>query len=181
MKIATLCFSVLLLLGGCAKNLSPDDYSESDAGAAVETYRGTILSVRTIKVKGGDRLEDNKIGLIGGGLAGGILGSQLGKGRGSSVGAIAGVAAGALGGSMLEQKMKTQDGLEYTVQLTNGRILSVVQNMGVPMTAGQKVLVLVNPRGRSRVIPDQTPNRTAAKQQKGAPQNRGRTIVVIED
>ena len=82
---------------------------------------------------------------------------------------------------MLEQKMKTQDALEYTVQLNSGRVLSIIQGISVPMAAGQKVLVLVNPRGRSRVIPDQSPNHPAPKEQKGVSQNRGRTIVVIED
>lgn len=181
MKSMVLPLCALLVLGGCVKNISSDDYSETDAGGVVETYKGTILSVRKVKVKSSDRLEDNKTGLIGGGVGGAVLGSQFGKGRGSTVGAVAGAALGALGGTLLEKKLKTQDGLEYTVQLRNGRIVSIVQGVSAPMAPGQHVLVLMNRKGRSRVIPDQSPSHADLKSKKPSQKNRGRTIVVIED
>ncbi len=181
MKQTLAFFAVLALLAGCAKNLSPDEYSEDDAGSVTETYRGTVLSVRKVKVKGGDKLEDNTVGLVGGGLAGGILGSQLGKGSGSAVGLVAGAAAGALGGSLLQKGLKTQNALEYTVELTTGRIVTVVQGSSetTSIAVGQHVLVMMNSKGRSRIVPDQSP-----RQQPAATSNqghRGKTLIVIED
>lgn len=183
MKQTLAFFAILALLGGCAKNLSSDEYSEDDAGSVTETYRGTVLSVRKVKVKGGDKLEDNTAGLVGGGLAGGILGSHLGKGSGSAVGLVAGAAAGALGGSLLQKGLKTQNALEYTVELTTGRIVTIVQGSGAPIAVGQPVLVMMNSRGRSRIVLDQTPRYPAATKAPAASNQgrRGKTLIVIED
>ena len=180
MKIVFSALAILALLGGCAKNLSSDEYSEADAGGAVKTYRGTVVSVRKVRIKGGDRLQDNSLGMIGGGVGGAIIGSQFGKGTGSTIGTLLGAAAGAVGGSFAEQGLKTQDALEYTVQLENNSIMTIVQGMGAPLAIGQSVFVMVNRSGRSRVVIDQTvqkPNKSKAP----AAKKTSRTIVVIED
>lgn len=148
--------AIALLMGGCAKEIGSDTYSDAEAGAIKQTYRGTVISARKVKVQGEDKLENNSLGLIGGGLAGGVLGSQIGKGRGSTVGMVAGAGAGALGGSLAQQALSKQEGMEYTVELTSGRIMTIVQGLQPPLQVGQPVLVMVGNKGRSRVVADQS-------------------------
>lgn len=187
-KIIALSLSCLFLLTNCAKNLSSHEYSEDEAGSVKYTYRGVVLSVRNVKVQSGDSLEDNKAGLFGGGLAGGLLGAQLGKGRGEVVGAVLGAAAGAVGGSLLEKGLKSQEGIEYSVELTDGRIMTIVQGTDTHLSVGQRVLVMVGSKGRSRVVPDSSPvpqKSVSHSEKKSQPisntTRRGRTIVVIEE
>ena len=155
----------VLLLANCAKNISSNEYSEEEAGAVKQTYRGIILNVRSVKVQGGDRLQDNTLGLVGGGIGGAVIGSQFGKGRGQTLGTLAGAAAGALGGAFLEKKLKEQDGIEYTVELSSGRIMTVVQGPEPRLQSGQAVLVMVGDKGRSRVVADQTGGASYAQRQ----------------
>ncbi len=147
---------VVALLAGCAKNISSSQYSEDDVGSVKQTYRGVILNVRNVQVTGGDNLADNTMGLVGGGIGGALLGSQFGKGRGAVVGGVLGAAAGALGGSLLEKKLKEQDGVEYTVEITSGRVMTIVQGPEPRLQAGQYVLVMIGNNGRSRVVADQS-------------------------
>ena len=160
--------SASLLLGGCAKNISANEYSEAEAGAVKQTYRGTVIAARPVKVNGSDSLGDNQAGLLGGGLAGGVLGSQFGAGRGQVVGAVLGAAAGALGGAFLEKGLKTQDGMEYTVELSSGRVMTLVQGPEPRLSVGQAVLVMVGSKGRSRVVPDESGG-APRKQKKSGP------------
>lgn len=183
-KLIVLSLSSLLLLTNCAKNISSSEYSEEEVGAIKYTYKGVIISSRAVKVQGGDSVEDNKTGLLGGGLAGGLLGSQIGQGRGQVVGAVLGAAAGAIGGSFLEKGLKSQEGIEYSVELKDGRIMSIVQGKDNPLSIGQRVLVMIGSKGRSRLVPDLSPERSESSKPKKAPpstKGRGRTIVVIED
>lgn len=183
-KLVIACLSSLLLLSNCAKNISSSEYAEDDVGSVKHTYKGVIISARPVKVKAGDSLEESKSGLLGGGLAGGLLGSQMGQGRGQVVGLVLGAAAGAVGGSLLEKGLKSQDGMEYTVEVTDGRILTLVQGTDNPLSVGQRVLVMIGSKGRSRIIPDLSPvtkKSSKSKNNSSDTKGRGRTIVVIED
>ena len=183
-KLIVFSLSALLLLSNCAKNISSNEYSEDDVGSVKHTYKGVIISSRAVKVQGGDSLEDNKVGLLGGGLAGGLLGSQVGHGSGHVVGAVLGAAAGAVGGSLLEKGLKSQDGIEYSVELRDGRILTIVQGKDSQLSVGQRVLVMMGSKGRSRIVPDLSPEGSQSSKSKkpaSGKRGRGRTIVVIED
>jgi outer membrane lipoprotein SlyB len=184
-KLIALALSSLLLLTNCAKNISSSEYSEDEVGSVKYTYKGVVISARAVKVQGGDSLEDNKVGLIGGGLAGGLLGSQVGRGSGNVVGAVLGAAAGALGGSLAEKGLKSQEGMEYSVELKDGRVMTIVQGRDNPLSVGQRVLVMVGSKGRSRIVPDfsSEPNEATSskKSSAGKKSGRGRTVVVIED
>ncbi len=156
---------VVSLLGGCAKNISSTGYSEDEIGAVKQTYRGVVLNIRNVQVNGSDSLSDNTMGLVGGGVGGALLGSQLGKGRGSVVGGVLGAVAGAVGGAMLEKKLKEQDGVEYTVELSSGRVMTIVQGPEPRLQPGQAVLVMVGSKGRSRVVADQSGGMSAVRPQ----------------
>lgn len=161
MKFSLIYVLSAFLLVGCAKNISSDAYTEADSGTVKQSYKGIVVSKRAVQVNHADKFEDNKLGLIGGGVTGALLGSQVGAGRGQVVGTALGAIAGAVGGGFLEQKMKSQAGMEYSVQLSSGRILTVVQSPEPRLEIGQHVLVLVGGKGRSRIVADQM----AAQQQ----------------
>ncbi|USO01087.1 MAG: glycine zipper 2TM domain-containing protein [Alphaproteobacteria bacterium] len=141
-----------LVVGGCARNISSSMYSESSVGSVAETLEGTILKVRSVTVKGAEKLGENATGMAIGGLTGGVLGHQFGKGRGNIAATVGGGLLGAGLGALAEDALTTQEGLEYVVRLTDGRLKTVVQGKDNPIAAGQRVLLYIYSTGRSRVV-----------------------------
>lgn len=146
----------LLLVTGCARRISQNYYSSASVGEAAHTYKGTIISARRVEVGEAERLQDNTTGLAVGGIAGGVAGSQIGSGSGSVLAAAGGAILGGLAGSYAQDELSRQAAVEYSVQLTNGQIMTVVQGDDEVYQAGQAVLVIVSKKGRSRIVPDQS-------------------------
>jgi len=145
----------ILFLAQCTKELGSDTYSDSETDSPKQVYRGTIINAREVTVKASDKLSDNTLGTVGGGVGGALIGSQFGKGSGSTVGMVLGALAGAFGGAAAQDKLSTQKGMEYSVELESGRILTIVQGLDPRMQPGQYVTVMVGKKGRSRVVPSQ--------------------------
>ncbi len=143
---------IAMLIGGCARNISSNSYDARTIGAASNTYAGVIVSMRKVAVEGGDSLEDHKVGGLMGAVAGGVLGNAIGAGRGRTIATAAGALAGAAAGAYAEKQLKAQEGFEYTVKLDNGSMKTVVQGTDVVLYPGQRVLLIDDSRGRSRVV-----------------------------
>ncbi len=135
----------------CAKQIDSNVYASRQVGEVSTTYPGVIRNVRYVCVEQGDQLEDNGLGIVGGGVAGGMVGNALG--RGNFVPTAAGAIAGAVAGSLVEKNLKQQMAFEYTVQLYNGNFITVVQGRDQAFNMGQPVYVIISPYGRSRIIP----------------------------
>jgi len=142
-----------LNLGGCARDISSGSYASGDVGEAVETQQGVIVAKREVTVKEGDKLQDNLLGLVGGGVAGGFLGHMVGGGRGKTLATVGGAAAGAAAGAYAQQQLSKQNAWEYTVKLDNGSMRTVVQGLDTNLGIGQRVLLQISQKGRSRVTP----------------------------
>jgi outer membrane lipoprotein SlyB len=151
-KIIAFC-ATALLLSGCAREISPNVYSEAHVGEASQTFQGTILTVRQVQVQGHEKLEGNQLGMAAGALAGGVAGYQFGKGKGNVAATAGGAILGATAGAFAQKALETQDALEYTVQLSNGEMRTVVQGLQPAYGAGQRVLLIVGRSGRSRIVP----------------------------
>lgn len=136
----------------CAREISSNVYSADHVGEASTTYPGVIIHARQVSVQENERLQENGLGIIGGGAAGALAGSQFGKGSGNTIATIGGALAGATAGAFAEKALKTQNGVEYVVQLDNGQSMTVVQGPAPAFSAGQNVYVIVGQKGRSRVI-----------------------------
>lgn len=151
MKKAMLCLLVMSasIFTSCERQISPDVYNAGQVGEVSTTYPGIIKNVRQVNVQHGEQLEDNQLGLAGGGIAGGVVGSAVG--RGNLFPTAAGALVGAVAGSFAEKKLKEQVGLEYIVELDNGGLLTVVQGPVQLFTIGQPVYVVVSSTGRSRI------------------------------
>jgi outer membrane lipoprotein SlyB len=139
--------SLLVLFSGCATDIGSKSYSDEDVGAVADTASGTVIKVRNVKVAP-DQLGKSHTGTWAGGLAGALIGSETGN-----VFATVGLgAAGAVGGAAAEKALKTQQGLEITVKLATGSLRTIVQGNDVVFAKGEKVLLLVYSRGRSKVV-----------------------------
>lgn len=99
-------------------------------------------------------IEGTKSGLggVAGGLMGAVLGSTIGGGSGKRVAAVAGGIAGAAAGAAIEEGATRQKGLEITVKLDNGEVVSIVQAADEKFDEGDMVRVLRRPDGTARVI-----------------------------
>lgn len=149
--LSLLTFSIVG--SGCARRISANTYHSAHVGEASKTYKGTIVSKRTVTVQEAERMQDNTTGMLAGGVGGAALGSMIGKGHGSTLAMLAGGALGATGGAYAQDYLGTQDGFEYAVKLDNGQMMTVVQGVDTSLNVGQKVLVMVSHSGRSRVVP----------------------------
>ena len=145
-----------LLMGGCARQISPNVYSESHVGEASRSFRGIVVGMRDVEIEGKEKLQDNTLGLIGGGVAGGLLGNQFGGGHGNVAATAAGALAGAVGGTFLQKELEKQNAVEYTVELTGGEMRTIVQGPEPRFGVGQRVLVMISHEGRSRIVADNT-------------------------
>jgi len=111
-----------LLVAGCATHTTPSTFNRSEVGRAQTVERGTIQSIRAVQIQNDSRGVPTVVGAA----IGGVAGSSIGGGsRANTIGAIAGAAAGGAAGNALARN--TQNGVEITVQLENGRTLAVVQ------------------------------------------------------
>ncbi|MCX7338523.1 MAG: hypothetical protein NTX76_04500 [Alphaproteobacteria bacterium] len=145
------------LATACAPNLGGSDYNTADVGSISTTLRGTVLAAKPVNLHGSDPSKLGAGAAIGG-VSGALLGSTLGGGRGSLVtGVLGGLAAGA-GGHFLEQKITSQEGTEYQVQLDRGDVITIAQGAEPKMSVGQRVLVIESRKAgsRSRIVPDNT-------------------------
>tara|TARA_A100000171_G_C2134489_1_gene149141 strand:+ start:379 stop:1017 length:639 start_codon:yes stop_codon:yes gene_type:complete len=154
---ACLCLTVLSLsLVGCARQISPNVYSDKSVGETSRTYRGVVVSKRQVEVAGSDKLQENTTGALLGGAGGAVAGSAFGGGHGNTAATILGGIGGAVAGAYAQKALESQDGFEYVVELRGGELKTVVQGTEPSLEVGQNVLMMVSHKGRSRIVPDTT-------------------------
>ena len=134
-----------LLLIACA---GPNPYGPSSEG-----YTRSEAN-QTLQVTNGIDSEGNAVGKIAGGLIGGIGGSSVGSGRGSAAAAVAGAVVGGIVGNKAEAMYNKANGVQITIQLDNGQVQSVVQevNENVMFRKGDHVKLIRSASGKVRVI-----------------------------
>ena len=135
-------------LSGCASSMSGDVYSRDQARKVQRVDEGEIIMVREVMIEG----TKSGLGVIAGGVVGGVLGSMVGGGKGQTLGTVAGAVGGAGAGAAAEEAATRQKGLEITVKLENGEVVSIVQAADREYLVGDEVKVLRNPDGTARVI-----------------------------
>lgn len=136
-----------LLLAGCTTNeFSGNRYEESAVGEVSRTDRGYVLSLRKVELKPDGSVAGTALGAVGGGL----LGSMFGGGHGKYLTAAAGAVAGGVAGNAIGSK--SQEGIEYTVKLDNGSIITITQGIEPAISVGQRVYVINSNKGRSRIV-----------------------------
>lgn len=156
--VASSVVVAMLATTGCQRKIGGNQYNSASLNGVAYSYQGVIVSVRTVQVSESERLQDNQTGIGAGALAGGLAGSAIGNGNGSLAAMGIGAILGGIGGAFAQDAMGSQDATEYTVKLSNGNILTAVQQDEQPLAAGQRVFVSVptTANGRPRVMPDNT-------------------------
>jgi outer membrane lipoprotein SlyB len=156
-----------LLLAGCA-HPSTTTYESGDVGRTIETAQGSVVSSRMVKISG----DTNAAGPLAGGALG-AAGSALAF-QGSGLVAVIGGVLGAGIGYLAQKQLNNRDGIEYVLQMEDGRTVTLVQNRqsgepplpdGTPVlvqVSGQYTRVMVDPRaermgGADWVDPDTVP------------------------
>jgi outer membrane lipoprotein SlyB len=147
-RFLALAAGAALALSGCASSMSGDVYSRDQARKVQRVDEGEIIMVREVMIEG----TKSGLGVVAGGVVGGVLGSMVGGGKGQTLGTVAGAVGGAGAGAAAEEAATRQKGLEITVKLENGEVVSVVQAADREYLVGDEVKVLRNPDGTARVI-----------------------------
>lgn len=143
-----------ILIGGCAKDISPQTYSVGSVGQVNRTVAAKVINVREVDVSGTTGLGGGT-----GAAMGGIAGSSLGGNnfRGNLAGAVGGAIVGGIAGAAIEASATKQKALEYIVETENGSLMTIVQGADTFFPVNSKVFVLYgNP---SRIIPDSRQNK----------------------
>jgi outer membrane lipoprotein SlyB len=136
------------MISGCTASTEAT-YDPKDVGRAAETASGSIVASRLVDVRG----EASNTGALAGGALG-AAGSGLAFESGWA--ALIGAVVGAGVGYATERTVNARQGVEYVIDLDDGRTITLVQNRGgddAPIEPG--TLVLVQFGGKyNRVIAD---------------------------
>ncbi|MBI5059356.1 MAG: glycine zipper 2TM domain-containing protein [Nitrosomonadales bacterium] len=133
-----LMLGLVVAVAGCASSKSGDTYTRDEARRVQNVQMGVVEGSRPIKIEG----TKSGIGTGAGAIVGGIAGSSTGQGKGSSIGAVLGAVAGGVVGAAAEEGFTREEGMEITVRLENGRLISVVQGGKEQFQPGDRVRVL---------------------------------------
>ena len=147
LSIGLVCFS----LTGCVSGLEGSSYSRSEARQIQQVEFGAILSTKPVIIEG----QRTDWGELSGVIIGGIAGSSVGEGKGQQIATTLGAIGGAVAASVVEEKATRVQGLELTVKMDSGKILSIVQEVDEinQFQKGQRVRVLMQ-GSLARVSPE---------------------------
>lgn len=151
--LKTLWLVPLFSLIACSSpNPYGDSYGSQDTRTIQQVYYGTIEKLAPVTIDASQ--GSNAIGTIAGAAIGGILGSKIGGGSGSDIAAIGGGLLGGYAGSKASEELGKSNGVNITVRLDDGKIISVVQEVNPQMIfqVGQQVQVNVS-GNEARVVP----------------------------
>ena len=142
---------VCLSLTGCMSGLEGSSYSRSEARQIQQVEFGAILSTKPVIIEG----QRTDWGELSGVIIGGIAGSSVGEGKGQQIATTLGAIGGAVAASVVEEKATRVQGLELTVKMDSGKILSIVQEVDEinQFQKGQRVRVLMQ-GSLARVSPE---------------------------
>ncbi len=151
MKLKIILYSSILLLAcGCANSsLGPDTFDRDSAQRISNVLYGEVVSIKQVTIEG-----SIKSGSIVGGLVGAAAGSGVSDSKPESeIGAVIGGAVGATLGGNLSKNLQSKDGIQLTVNMDDGRTISVVQEISsYSFEVGDLVEVVTN-NSKTRVTP----------------------------
>lgn len=133
-----LILGIAVSIAGCASSTAGDTYSRDETRRVQSVQMGVVESARPIKIEG----TKSSIGAGAGTIAGAIAGSSAGDGKTGAVVGVLGAVVGGIAGAAAEEGFTREDGMEVTVRLENGRIISVVQAGKEIFKPGEKVRIL---------------------------------------
>jgi len=110
---------------------------------------GEVVSVKNVTIEGG-----TKSGTIVGGLVGAAAGSGVSDSKPESeIGAVLGGAIGATLGGNISKNFQSVDGAQITINMDDGRTISVVQEIGDYKFSVGDLVEVITTKGKTRVSP----------------------------
>lgn len=134
-----------------------DIYADKDVGKTTPTTTGQIAASRIVSIRG----QTSDAGAAAGGVLGG---AGTGMATDNGWAALMGAVLGAGLGYATERGVNSREGIEYVIQLSDGRRIMLTQNRDggeAPIANGTPVLVQLGGKYR-RVFPDPTATLPAA-------------------
>lgn len=151
MRKLFLCLAPALLvaLAGCANSLGGSTYSRAEARGEMAVRTGTVVSVRDVQIEG-----ESTVGTLAGAAVGGLAGAGLADGKTGVALGILGAVGGAMVGDAVNKSVTKVPGIEVTVQLPAGNLVSIVQERDTQLSIkpGDQVRIVGSGRG-TRVGP----------------------------
>lgn len=150
MKRIIIFISLGLLLNNCANtSLEPDSYDRGSTQKISNVLYGEVVAVKKVTVEG-----DTMSGTLVGGVVGAAAGSGISDSRPESeIGAILGGAIGASIGGNLSKSLKSVDGIQITINMDDGRTISVVQEVAKYKFNVGDLVEVISTNGKTRVSP----------------------------
>jgi outer membrane lipoprotein SlyB len=136
------CVALMVSVAACS-HPSGTTYGDREVGHTIETAQASVVSSRVVDVAG----EPGFIGAGAGAAVGAAGGGLAVNGPASLLVAIVGGLVGAGIGYMAEKQIGDRDGIEYVLQMDDGRLVTLVQNREddeQPLPDGTPVLVQLN-------------------------------------
>ena len=118
----TACYVVLMVSVAACSHPSSTTYGDTEVGQAIETAPGSVVSSRIVNVS-----DEPGLAGAGAGAAVGAVGSSLAVT--GPVGLLVAIVAGLVGaaiGYVAEKQMKDRDGIEYVLEMDDGRLVTLV-------------------------------------------------------
>lgn len=142
-------------LAACA-NPSSGRYDAADVGRTIETSRGEVVSSRIVDISGDASFRGPVAGGIVGATASGIVvSSNSNDNRNTELALALGALVGAAAGYLAEEQFNNREGIEYVLDVEDGRTVKLVQNREndeLPLPDGTPVLIQVGGQ-YTRAIP----------------------------
>lgn len=137
----TALLSALLVTGCAQQSNTGTSYSRSEARQVQTVRMATVQSVVPVIIEG---RMDGLVGSGAGAIIGGIAGSGVGGGSGQQIATVVGAVAGGVAGQRIEEAASRRHGVELTLTLDDGSMISVVQenDPNQQFSPGQRVRIL---------------------------------------
>jgi outer membrane lipoprotein SlyB len=133
----------------CTPNISSDHYVVEEAGRSQQVVYGKIVKARPVEVAAHNDGNGTLVGTASGATVGSAIGDST---RANVLGALGGAVFGGVLGNQIGKRAGTQTGIEYIVNLDNGKTISIVQGAKPPLQVGQRVMLMTGGNSKDRLV-----------------------------
>lgn len=148
-KIVSLATFICLFTSCVNPSLKPDTFDRDSVQKISNVLYGEIVSLKKVTIEG-----ETKSGTIVGGLVGAAAGSQVSDSEPESeIGAVIGGAIGATLGGNVSKNIQSVEGIQLTINMDDGRIISVVQETSQYSFSIGDLVEVISTKGKTRVSP----------------------------
>lgn len=140
-KLITVITVLITVIACVPSKQTGTSYSRDEARAVQNVKLGTVVDATPVQIEG----TNSGAGGVVGGVIGGLAGASVNDGVTGDIVAVIAGAAGAIVGAKTEDAATKAKGMEYTIRLDDGEVISVVQAIdpkAIAIEAGDEVKLL---------------------------------------